>query len=153
MLSILGALVDRISATIDACLGNLNHWKLDTPETAAGLLSWSLSSPNSVEFASSVLCSGTPVPLKEAIWCTLCADHTANSIDTWINISRPLFPVLELGARGANLYDLQKLYARIVLPVMQSPDLKIAEGMPASSENQKASTNSDHAVASTPVSQ
>ena len=149
MLNVLGTVVDTVSATTDACLENTEAWKLNHQETAAGFLTWISQAENLSEMLQPY--TATKEPLQEAIWRTLCADHTSNGIAPAPKYFGLCFRVWRYDAdrRVSNAFEASK--HEVTAPAVRSLELEIAEGVPESFKNQKASTDFGQVMASTSV--
>ena len=146
-LSILGAVVDTVSATTDACFENSEEWKLNHQETAAGFLTWISQAENLSEMLQPY--TATREPLQEAIWRTLCADHTSNGIAPAPKYFGLCFRVWRHDANWRLSNSLESSTYEVKAPAVQSLELEIAERVPESFKNQKASTDFGQVMAST----
>ena len=61
VLSVLGAVIDSVSATTDACFENAEEWKLDTQETATSFWSWVSQAENLSEILRPYTATAEPL--------------------------------------------------------------------------------------------
>ena len=151
VLSVLGAVIDSVSATTDACFENVEAWKLDTQETATGFLSWVSQAENLSEILQPY--TATAEPLEEAIWRTLCTDHTANGMAPAPSYFGLCFRVWRYEAERRLSNTFESSNHEVTAPAMQSLQTEITERVPESFKNQKASTDFGQVMASTSVRQ
>ena len=151
VLRVLGAVVDTISATTDACFENVDQWTLSTQETAAGLLSWVSQAESLSESLRPY--AATPESLEEAIWRTLCADHTANGIAPAPTYFGLCFRSWKREQEKLTSTASESSKLEVTAPATQSLEHEIAERVPESFKNEKASTDFGQAIASTSMRQ
>ncbi|KAL9076951.1 MAG: hypothetical protein Q9161_000584 [Pseudevernia consocians] len=149
--SVLGAVIYSVSATTDACFENAEEWKLDTQETATSFLSWVSQAENLSEILRPY--TATAEPLEEAIWRTLCTDHTANGIAPAPDYFGLCFRIWRYEAERRLSNTFESSNKEVTAPAMQSLQSEITKRVPESFKNQKASTDFGQVMASTSVRQ
>lgn len=93
--------------------------------------------------------TATKEHLKEAIWRTFCADHTANGMAPAPEYFGLCFRVWRYKAERRLSVDFESNEYEVAAPAMQSLELEISERVPESFKNEKASTDFGQAMAST----